>query len=61
MPDTATRLSSRKFLVILSGQVVNTALLVGGYLSEGNFVTLTMFLLGSYVAGNVAQHVWEPK
>jgi hypothetical protein len=61
MPDTAHRLSSRKFLVILSGQVANTALLVGGYLSESGFVTLTMFLLGGYLAGNVAQHVWEPK
>lgn len=54
------RMWSRKFLLVSASQFSNVLLFAFGVLSEDGFVALTMALLGGFVAGNVAQHIWEP-
>lgn len=40
-----------KFLMTLGAGVVNTALLIAGFLSQENYVTLTQWTVCVYIAG----------
>jgi hypothetical protein len=53
--------SSRKFVAVMFWQAIMVALLWNDKLPPEAFVSITWVLLGAYVAGNVAQHIWEPK
>jgi hypothetical protein len=55
------RWSSRKFLAAMFWQFVMVVLLWADKLPSEAFVTITFLILGGYFAGNVAQHIWEPK
>lgn len=44
-----------KFLMTLGAGVINTALLVLGYLSQENYVTLTQWTVCVYIAGKTYQ------
>lgn len=62
MPDRAPMLdrwTSRKFAAVMFWQGVMVVLLWNDKLPPEAFVSVTWVLLGAYVAGNVAQHIWE--
>jgi hypothetical protein len=64
VPDRAPiaeRWSSRKFLAAMFWQAVMVALLWAGVLPSEAFVAVTYLILGGYLAGNVAQKIWEPR
>jgi hypothetical protein len=51
----------RRFFLVLGAGLVNTLLLMGGYLTEDNYVVLTLATVGAYIAGNGAQRYIEKK
>ena len=61
MQPVAERWTSRKFWAAMTWQAVMTGLLVVGVLPAEAYVAVTYLILGSYVAGNVTQHIWGNK
>ena len=47
----------RKFFICMVFQLVHCVMLADGVLDLPTYQTLTMFLLGGYVAGNVAERM----
>lgn len=45
----------RRFVMALGAGIVNTLLLMGGYIGEASYVPLTLGIVGVYVAGGTAQ------
>ena len=45
----------RRFCMTIGAGLFSTALLVGGYIQEGAYVTLQLGTVGAYIAGNVIQ------
>lgn len=48
--------SSRKFITMISWQIVFTALLIHSYITGDIYSTLTLFNLGGFYASNVGEH-----
>jgi len=55
--EIVTRWSSRKFWTMAVSQVFVTILFILDKLDQDGFIWLTCFILGSYLAANVIQHV----
>ena len=55
------RWSSRKFWTMAVSQIFVAIFFLSGKLTEEGFIYLTIFILGSYLAANVVQHVLGKK
>jgi len=51
------RHGGRRFLLTLGAGLVDTMLLVGGYIGEGSYVQLTVATVAVYIAANTHQKV----
>lgn len=49
------RCGGRRFFLTLGCGIVNTLLLMGGYLGEQSYVTLTIATVAVYIGGNTYQ------
>lgn len=53
--QVAAASGGRRFCMTIGAGLFSTALLVGGYIQEGAYVTLQLGTVGAYIAGNVIQ------
>ena len=51
----------RRFLLTLGAGVVDTLLLVGGYLDQATYATLTLATVGAYIGSSTFQQITEKK
>ena len=49
------RCGGRRFFMTMGSGVVNTLLLMGGYIGEQSYVTLTIATVAVYIGGNTYQ------
>ncbi len=54
-----SRWRSRKFWLVVGVELASIALLALDKLDSGGYVTITIAIIGTYVAGNVYQHKTE--
>lgn len=52
MKSAETRIRDRRFKLVVGCCLVYAALLIGGYLGSGEFVSLQMMTVGAYLAAN---------
>lgn len=51
----------RRFLMTVGAGLVDTALLIGGYISEQTYLTLTLATVAVYIGAGTYQKVQETK
>ena len=56
MSTPGTKMKSRKLWLVISGQALWTLLLLGGYITGDEFVSLSSACFIAYVIGNGAEH-----
>lgn len=51
----------RRFTMTIGAGLISTGLLIGGYLTEGGYVTLQLATVAAYITSNVVQKYNEVK
>jgi hypothetical protein len=57
--EAISAFGGRRFLLTVGCHVGSTALLVGGYLTEGGYVTIILSTVAAFITGNTVQKVKE--
>lgn len=59
--EAIAKSGGRRFILVAGASVVHTALFAFGTLTEGGYITLTLAILGGYLAANGTQKYIEAK
>lgn len=55
--NAITKLGGRKFILCVVTELLTAGLLWFGKLDQGGYTTVTLAIIGAYIAGNVMQKV----